>query len=127
MNSDITKAFFDLIIAANLGIPVSFEGIKFEQPASGQWLELSILPNDGIDQSLAGNNVLAQGIFQVNVCDRPNTGLIPLQQLSETVAALFNKNTLVSGLVRVARKPYTSSALSLDDKLVIPLTIEYSA
>lgn len=126
MNSDITQAFFTAINDAGLGLPTAFEGTKFTAPQSGQWLELTVLPNNGLDQSLKSNAVLAQGILQVNVCNRPNTGIIPLQQLAETIAALFPKNTIITGLVRVSRQPYTSDSLQLDDRVVLPLTIMYS-
>lgn len=126
MNSDILQAFFTAINDAGLGLPIAFEGKKFTPPDSGQWLELTMLPNDGIDKAMSNGSVLAQGILQVNVCDRPNTGILPLMQLSETVAALFPKNTIISGLVRSARQPYTSSVLQLDDRLMLPLSIVYS-
>lgn len=126
MNSDITGAFFTLINDAALGLPISFEGVKFTPPDSGQWLEVTFLPNQGIDQSMTSNNPVSQGIIQVNACNRPNSGLIPLQKLSETVAALFPKNTIIYDLVRVSETPYTSDMISLDDRLIIPLTIMYS-
>lgn len=126
MNSDITQAFFEAINNAGLGLSISFEGVKFTPPDKGQWLELTTFPNNGLDPSLSSNSVIAQGVLQVNVCDRPNTGLIPLQQTAEAVAALFSKGTIISGLVRASRAPYTSSALSLDDRVALPLSIMYS-
>lgn len=126
MNSDILEAFYTIIDAAGLGVPIAYSGIKFTPPDNGKWLELSYLPNTGIDQSIKSASVLAQGLFQVNVCDRPNTGELALQNLAETVAALFPKNTPINGLARVSRAPYTSSMISLDDRIILPLTVSYS-
>ena len=126
MNSQILESFFTLMTDAAFGYPIAYEGIKFCPPDSGPWLELSFLPNEGIDQSLSSDSVLSQGILQVNVCNRPNTGIIELNQIAETVMALFPKSTSIFGLVRVSRSPYTSSVITLDDRQILPISISYS-
>lgn len=125
-NAEITQAFFEKVSGAALGYPIAYPSITFTPPDSGNWLELSFMPNNGIDQGLSSATVISQGLLQVNICGKPNGGLIPLQTISDTVAALFVKNTVLSGLVRVSRTPYTTDIISLDDRQLLPLTIEYS-
>lgn len=125
-NAQIAEAFFTTVNDAALGYPIAYPSITFDPPDSGNWLELSFMPNTGIDQGIASPTVLKQGLLQVNVGGRPNSGLIPMQAISDTVAALFAKNSVLSGLVRISRTPYTTDIISLDDRQLLPITIEYS-
>lgn len=126
-NTEITQAFFTIISGAALGYPIAYPSIKFTPPDGGNWLELSFMPNNGIDQGLSSPAQIKQGLLQVNICGKPNCGLIPLQTISDTVAALFQKNTVLSGFVRISKTPYTTDIISLDDRQILPLTIMYSA
>lgn len=127
MNSDIIEAFYEMVTASASGAGlIAYEGIKYTPPESGQWVEIKHFPNTGVDQSLNSNDVLAQGLFQVNVCNRPNTGILPLYGLAELIIGQLPKSTVITGLVRVSRAPYTSSMISLDDRIILPLTVSYS-
>lgn len=125
-NTQIAKAFFDTVIAGALGFPIAFPSIAFTPPDSGNWLELSFMPNTGIDQGISSATVLKQGLLQVNVGGKPNGGLLPLETIADSVAALFAKNSVLSGNVRISRTPYTSDIISLDDRQLLPITILYS-
>lgn len=125
-NAEITAAFFTTVSTAGLGLPIAYPSITFTPPDSGNWLELSFMPNTGIDQGLSSPTVLKQGLLQVNVGGKPNGGLIPLQNIADTVSALFPKNSILSGLVRISRTPYTTDIISLDDRQLLPITILYS-
>ena len=126
-NAEITQAFFEVVDGAGLGLPIAYPSITFTPPSSGQWLELSFMPNSGIDQGLSSPTLISQGLLQVNICGKTNCGLIPLQTTSDTVAALFPKNSVLSGLVRISKTPYSTDIISLDDRQILPLTIMYSA
>lgn len=125
-NAEIAEAFFTQIKSANLGYPIAYPSISFTPPDSGNWLELSFMPNDGIDQGIKSPTVLKQGLLQVNICGKPNGGLIPLQDISEQVAAVFPKNQIISGNVRVSKTPYNTDIISIDDRQLLPLTVMYS-
>jgi len=125
-NSDIAQAFFSIIDSAALGYPIAYPTKSFTPPDSGHWLEVSFMPNSGIDQGLKSGTVLMQGLAQVNVCGRPDTGLIPLHNISEQVGALFPKNLVISGNVRVSKTPYNTDIIPLEDRIILPLTVMYS-
>lgn len=125
-NAEIAESFFQIVSGAGLGYPIAYPSINFTPPDSGQWLELSFLPNEGIDQGLSSPTQIKQGLLQVNICGKPDCGLIPLHSISDTVAALFSKNSVLSGFVRISKTPYTTDIISLDDRQILPLTVMYS-
>lgn len=126
MNQDIMQAFFSTLSSANLGYPIAWPNVPFTPPNSGTWLEVSHFPNRGIDNSIAGQQVIRQGIFQVSVLARQNIGVFDLEQVAAQVAAVFPKLTPLAN-VKVSRVPYTTAALSISDgRVELPLTIEYT-
>lgn len=126
-NADIYQAFISNVNTTfGATYQVSYEGYSFTPPASGVWLEVKHLPNDGVDQSISGSGVLAQGMFQVNVVNRKEKGIISLQNVAELVQVAFPKASAITGMCRVSRAPYQSSPLTLDDRLIIGVTIPYS-
>ena len=125
-NVQIAKSFFEIVRDAGLGLPNSHPTITFDPPDEDNWLELSFMPNTGINQGIESGTVLKQGLLQVNIAGKPNGGLLPLETIADTVAALFAKNSILSGNVRISRTPYTTDIISLDDRQLLPLTIMYS-
>jgi hypothetical protein len=125
-NTEITQFFFEAVDGAALGYPIAYPSIKFTPPSNGNWLELSFMPNTGIDHGLSSDRTIKQGILKINIGGKPNGGLIPLQNISDTVAAIFPKNSILVDLVRISRSPYNTDIISLDDRQLLPLTIMYS-
>jgi len=125
-NSTIQTALNDILVAADLGYDISWPGLPFTPPDSGEWLEVTFLPNRGVDDRLANDgHVSPQGIYQIAVVSRPQPE-IPLRQAVESVAAAFPKGTPVAGNVRVAYPPYSGSVRVEGDRMRVVLTIEYS-
>ena len=125
-NSQIAEAFYTAISTAGLGYSIAYPSKTFTPPNTGFWLALSFIPNEGIDQGLSSPTVLQQGLLQVNVCGKPNCGSIDLYDISEQVAAVLPKNTIIAGNVRVSKTPYNTDIISIDDRQILPLTIMYS-
>lgn len=130
-NNTIYTALITILDNAALGYPVSYPGYTRTPPSTGVWLEVSFMPNRGIDDGLANNSDVApQGIFQVMTVSRPGDGIERtggVQDAAQAVISAFPKGIKVSGLVRVNRHPYQGSTMKEDDRLMIPVTIEYSA
>jgi len=125
-NSAIETALNQILEAAALGYPVAWPGIDFTPPANGEWLEVIYLPNQGVDDRLADDGYVSpQGIYQVTVASRPQSE-IKLREAAEAVQAVFPKGTRISGNIRVGSHPYTSSARIEDDRMRLPVTVEYS-
>lgn len=126
-NADIYQAFINKVNTTFGSVyQISYEGYSFTPPSAGVWLEVKHMPNNGIDQSINGSGVLAQGMFQVNVVNRKEQGIISLQNVAELVQVAFTKGSIITGLCRISRAPYQSSPLTLDDRLIIGVTIPYS-
>lgn len=125
-NSAIETALNEILEAAVLGLPISWPGLDFTPPTSGNWLEVNFLPNRGVDDRLANDGYVSpQGIYQVAAVSRPQSEL-RLRAVAEQVQAAFPKGTRISGNIRVGSHPYTTSVLIEADRMRLPVTIEYS-
>jgi hypothetical protein len=127
-NTEIMTSFYTIVRDSTIvpSASIGYDGKSFTPPNTGNWLELSFMPNRGIDQSLSSNAILKQGLLQVNIGGRPNKGIAGLQAIADQVAALFPKNTVLSGIARVSSIPYASDDISMDDRTILPVTISYS-
>lgn len=124
-NATIQAAFNDLLIAANLGYPVSWPGLSFTPPDSGVWFEAKFLPNRGVDDRLSNQgHVSPQGIYQITVFSRPQSE-IKLREAVEIVAAAFPAGTAVTGSVRTTKRPFSGVMQSDGDRVSVALSIEY--
>lgn len=104
---------------------VAYPNKSFTPPDSGFWLELTIFPNP-IDPDLSGNYVAQRGIWQINVCARKEIGILDLyEKADELLATGPVKGVSENGLV-ITTAPRILSAIQLDDRFILPITIEYS-
>lgn len=127
-NTEIQQGFYDALIDANLGYPIAYPAIDFTPPASGVWLEISFFPNRGIDDLMANDSqVIPQGMFQVMAVTRPGDGLFPVTNAAQSVMMAMPKGTRLADLVRTNRHPYQSDAVKEGDRVMIPVTLEYSS
>lgn len=108
-------------------LPVSYPGLPFTPPASGYWLEVQWFPNETQNYGIAfdGPSVL-RGFGQVSVCTRPGTGLVKPMDLAGLVIETFDKGTRI-GDALVYRKPWASSVIQDNERLMIPVTIMWQA
>lgn len=107
-------------------LPVAYPGINFESPSAGPWLELSWYPNETQNYGLANSGPsLLQGFGQVSVCYRPGGGIMAGSVLADLVADHFGKGTILSGTVRVDRKPWTASIIEDASRVAHPVTVPW--
>lgn len=126
-NNDIKKAFYDLLIEADLKKPIAYQGIDFKTPDEGQWLETAFAPNSGLDNSLAyDSGVIPRGILQVACYDRGGKGSFGVDKLAQDVADVFTKGTTLTGSVRVVSYPFIMPLDSDDDSISVIVSVEYS-
>ena len=126
-NRQIAQALFSTLQAGALGYPIAWPGFDFAPPASGPWLEVQFMPNQGIDNGLAPTDVtVPQGIFQVNVFARPGDGIIGMNAIADDVKALYPKNATITGFIRVQRRPYSMEIEGDPDRMMVMVTIPYS-
>ena len=126
-NAQILESFIALVDSAALGYPVAWPGVTFVPPASGIWLQVSFMPNGGVQDGIANDaTVLAQGMFQIMVATRPGAGAIGITTVADTVVGALNKGVILSAPVRITRTPYQSPRIDEPGRMYIPITIEYS-
>lgn len=127
-NNAIQEALFTLLNDAALGYQIAWPGVNFTPPASGIWLEPDFIPNRGIDNGIPDSSSVApQGIFRVMVVARPGGGIVGLTNAAQAVADALPKGTSISGLVRVSAHPWQQERVTDGDKIMIAVSIPYSA
>lgn len=111
--------------STNNDLPIKHPAKKFKPPASGNWLELSIAPND-IDTTLSDQESYRRGLFQLNVAGRPDNSSLELTGIADLLITEFHKTKTLIDSVIVTRTPYLTNVLELDDRVLLPVTINYS-
>lgn len=126
-NNQIYTAAITLLNNAALGYPISWPGFNFTPPDSGVWLEVEFFPNTGLDNGLRyADAVVPQGIYQVACVNRPGVGLADIHAAADQIRALYAKGTTLIDNVRVIREPYDMELETMDDRLMVVVTVEYS-
>lgn len=127
MNNTIQQALVTILNNASFGYPVAWPSVNFTPPATGVWLETAFSPSADLDEGLSySDDTIPRGFFQVTVYDRPNRGVFVSVGVAESVQSLFAKGTVISGNIRVVRKPDIMSMIEVDDRIGIPVSVEYS-
>lgn len=126
-NAQLLSELCSRLQIAALGYPIAWPGVDFQPPESGIWLEVSFFPTQGIDQGLApGDTVVPQGIFQIAVMARSGVGYVPVLAASDSVMAVYPKNTTIIAPVRVQRAPYVFDLPVSGDRIGAIVTVPYS-
>jgi hypothetical protein len=77
------------VYATSKNIPVAVEGVPFNKPSTGNWLELVFLASDTTNPTVDGTRVRKTGVFQINCYTPTGKGMKALDIMSEEVVALF--------------------------------------
>ena len=127
-NNQIQTALFDILASSALGLPIAWPGMNFTPPSSGQWLEVSLFPNEPTENGISDiSSVMPRGNFQVAVADRPGAGVVTMTKTANDVQALYARGTVLVDPVRIQRMPYQMQMVKMDDRMMIPVTMPYSA
>lgn len=124
----IRAALMQLVNDAGLGVLVSWPGVNFTPPDTGNWLEVRLFENEPTNYGMANDATETdRGILQVAAVGRPGTGIIALDTLAQSIQAAFPKGTQILGPIRVTRQPWRLGDIVEDDRVKIPVTIYYSS
>jgi len=125
-NSELFESILGLTseVAEALTLPVAYPGKRFTPPDTGEWLELSTTAND-LQPDIGGSSVFRRGIWQINVCGRPDKNPLVLYGHADTIAATIPKGPNDAGFT-ITNNPVVSSLIELDDRVILPVTITYS-
>lgn len=123
----IEEDFFQAVEDAGLGLPIAWPGTDFKPPASGYWLEPRLFRGEGLDPGIPNSSrALDQGVMQINVGTRPGKGIIGLVQKATLVQAAFPKGKTFASGVRIVNNAYQLSIIEDGDKILLPVTMNYS-
>ena len=127
-NTQIQEAIFQKAVeyAASVPIAISQQGLPFDQPNEGRWLELLFLPNDYAGSQINTTGAtLPRGIFRINACDSRKEGLKAAMEHAEAVKAAFPIRTPIVNQVAVSKVPVLGMPMIDAGVIRIPVTIEY--
>jgi hypothetical protein len=124
-----TAAIADIQTADNT-LPIKSVGLNFEIPDNQRYVEFVHIPNDNDNAGWREQKIFA-GLFRL-VFFKGNDGQAPygLINLAEQISAAFPKSrTLPAGdlQVRIVRKPSYSGISEMENKLMLSITLQYSA
>lgn len=124
-----TTAIFDSfnaqISATFPALEVGHQGVTFQPPESGNWLEVIANWNGSSEYGIQ-NPAVERGFFRVLVCGRHGKGLVPVQEVAEQIVSAFPKGSAFGAAVTDER-PSISGPIVDKDRLTIPVTIRWRA
>lgn len=129
VTSDILDAFCGhvAIVAAGLGLPVGYPGVRFTPPTAGGWIEVDAHWNGNTPYALAADGPSVElGFFRVLVNWRTGAGPMPAQDAAEAIAAAIPKGSTFATAM-TERQPSITGLLVDPDRLVIPVTVRWRA
>jgi len=123
----IENDFFGALDNAALGYDIAWPGGDFSPPDSGYWLEPVVIRGDGIDIGLPYDSTFSpNGALRIGVCCRPGNGVIGLSLVAATVIAALPKGTRFSDGTFISNSPRAQSVIAETDRLIMPVTMNYS-
>ena len=106
-------------------IPVSYEGVSFQKPTDGAYLECFLLPAGTIDVDVGATRKRHVGIFQINCWVKSGTGLRKAETLAQNIVDLF-PILPKTGVVSIESTPHVDD--SIPDPagwIAVPVTVVY--
>ena len=105
-------------------IPVAWEGIDFQIPSSGVYVEPFILPATTINPTVDGGRKRYTGYFQVNIHVKDNSGTKKLNELSDSLVNYF-PIVPKTGNVSIERTPSIGRGITDNGWRIVPVSIPY--
>lgn len=108
-------------------LSVAWPDAPLTPPNSGSWLEVSWFPNETFTYGMADNGpVQVKGFGQVNCNTRLARGAMKATlTLADAIITAIPKGTVLD-LAQIERQPWKSSALTAEDRIVVPVTFPYA-
>lgn len=89
IRQEIEKAVKTFAAAQSPPIPVAYEGVAFDKPSRGPYLEVLFLASNTTNPTVDGSRIRKRGIVQINCYVPDGTGMGALDTLTDAVTALF--------------------------------------
>lgn len=112
--------------ASSNNIPVAYEGVAFDKPLTGNWLEVVFLASNTMNPTVDGSRIRKTGVFQVTCYVPSGRGLRALDMLAEDIVNLFpfDQKELYQTF-SVEQTPNTSQAMIDTKYLCCAVRVKY--
>jgi len=124
---EIEEAFFAAVRADFPGMRIEYPGVNFTPPATGYWLQLSVFRNAEANQPLANRRGVEQGVLQIVVATRPGGGTAAMRPTVNAIKAAYRKGRAFASGHRIVDNVRELDPQIEDSKLLLPVSMSYSA
>ncbi len=121
---------FEKALAAIGSFPTAYENSKFEPTNGTPFQRLKLVPREPENPTLGDGFHREVGQFQVFLCYPTNAGAGAAMARAAVIKNAFPRGTtLIEGTTRVIvrRTPQISGGMTIQDRYVVPVLIEYFA
>lgn len=115
LNPSINKYFNDNWMST----PVQYEGIRFESPADGEWISISLHPYEREEQTFGNNVTFENGLLKIFSYSTSSTLAYKLAQ----EVSLFIEETFIDEAFIGVGKGDSNGAIPLDNNIYEVLTL----
>ena len=129
---EIEEAFFASVLDNFPLTPIAYPGEPFDPKTDapdGEWLQVLIFRNEPANQPLGNTRGVEQGIMQITACRRPNMkgSQIALTNKARLIQSIYPKGYTFASYHRIVNNPYMLSLIVEPDKIMLPVSMSYSA
>ena len=110
------------------GIPVAWNNIQFDPPATGIYLTSHDMPASPYSIDLGGTAVISPGVYQVNVVVPAGSGRSEARRIAALVAELFPENAEILGeefTIWITAPPAVFAGITDGVSYTVPVSINY--
>jgi hypothetical protein len=105
-------------------VPVSWEGVAFNKPLDGVFIQPFILPAQTQNPTVDGNRTRELGILHVNCWSPDGIGMGRVEALADKIVSLF-PILPKTGTVSIERTPSKQAPMVADGWRILPVVIYY--
>lgn len=106
-------------------VPVSYENVSFNRPATGPFLECFVNSGSTVNVTVDGTRTRERGVFQINVWFPSGGGMAKPELLAAQIVAAFPV-VPKTGNVSIEQTPNTKQALlDVSGWIIIPISCMY--
>jgi hypothetical protein len=129
---EIEQSFFQ-DAGTRLSLPIAFDGELFDPSVdapNGIWIEVAVARNNNANKGLADSSRgVERGFIQLTLCRRPSLrgNRIALADLAKSIRALYPNGYRFASGHRITDNTNELSVITQPDKIMLPVSIAYSA
>lgn len=127
---NITKGFNKRLASISPSIEIAYEAVSFTPVAGVPYQRVQLIPARPQNPTLGQNYYREKGTYQILLCYPGNLGTTDILDRAELTRSFFKQGTSFTEAgttVIVVGTPYVGGANIVQDRLVLPIIINYTA